>query len=131
MNYTASDDGGHGCAFEGASVEGGVAGFAGGLLYIVDPFVRGGKNGEVGGLASGDLTFDSEDLGGACREEFDHAHEREAASVDELLERKGDGGFEAEDAEGGAVELDVFEGGLVRGVIGGDGVDSAVGEAGD
>lgn len=41
----AGDDGGDGCAFEGAGVEGGVAGFAGGLVYLVGPFVSGGENG--------------------------------------------------------------------------------------
>ena len=131
MNDAAGDDGGHGCAFEGAGVERRVAGFAGGLLYVVGPFAGGGKNGEVGGLAGGDLAFDAEDARGSGGEEFDHAHEREAARVDELFERKRDGGFKAKNAEGGSIELDVLESGLVRGVIGGDGVDGAVGEARD
>ncbi len=51
--------------------------------------------------------------------------------MDELLERKREGRFEAENAEGSAVELDVFERGLVRSVIGGDGVHSAVNETRD
>ena len=52
----------------------------------------------------------------------------DSPGVDELLERKSERGFEAENAEGGAVELDVFEGGLVRRVIRGDGVHGAVGK---
>ena len=91
----------------------------------------GGENGEVGWLCGGELTFDTKDASRTSSEEFDHAHEREAAGVDELLEREREGGFEAEDAEGSFVELDVFEGGFVGGVIGGDGVNGTIGEAGN
>ena len=48
--------------------------------------------------------------------------------MDELLERKRERSFEAENAEGCAVELDVFEGRFVGSVIRRDGVDSAIGE---
>ncbi len=75
IDDTAGHDGRHGTAFEGAGVEGGVAGLAAGLLYVVGPFVGGGKNREVGGLAGGDFAFDAEDAGGAGGEEFDHARE--------------------------------------------------------
>ncbi len=47
----------------------------------------------------------------------------------QLLKRQADGGFKTENAEGRAIELDIFQGRFVRGVIGGDGVDGAVGEA--
>ena len=79
MDDAAGYDGRGGCAFEGAGVEGGVAGFAGRLLHVVGPFVSRGKNGEVGGLAGSELTFHAEDAGGAGGEEFNHAHERESA----------------------------------------------------
>lgn len=129
VSKSTGDDGSNLAAFEGASVEGGVARFAGRLFYVVGPFVRGGKNREVGGLARGDFSFDAEDARGAASKQFDHAHERQAACVDELFERKSERGFEAEDSEGSAVELDVFECGFVRRVIRGNGVNGAVGKS--
>jgi len=86
MDNAAGDDGGYGCTFEVAGVEGGVAGLAGGLFYVVAPFVCRGKNRQIGGLAGGDFAFDAEDACGAGREEFNHTHEREAAGVNELFE---------------------------------------------
>jgi len=131
VDDAAGDDGGDWAAFEVAGIEWGVAGFAGGLLHVVGPFVRGGENREVRGLAGGDFAFDTNDARGTAGKEFDHAHEGEVAGMNELLERESYGGLEAENAEGGAVELDVFEGGFVRSMVGGDGVDGAVGETGD
>src|SRR5260370_19517873 len=51
--------------------------------------------------------------------------------MNELLKRERERGFEAEDAEGRAVEFHILEGWLMRGVIGGDGIDGAVGQAGE
>lgn len=98
------------------------------MLYVVGPLVGGRKNREVTGLAGGDFAFDAEDASGAGGEKFDHAHECEAPGVDELLERKSERGFKAENAEGGAVELDVFEGGFVRSMIRRHGINGAVGK---
>jgi len=93
--------------------------------------VRGGEYREVGGLAGGDFAFEAEDAGGTGSKQFDHSHKRDFPRVYELFEGECKGGFEAENAEGGAVELDVFEGGFVRRVIRGDGVDGAVGKTFD
>jgi len=82
MDNATGDDGGDGGAFEGAGVEGGVAGFAGGLLYVVSPFMSCRENCEVGGLVGSNFAFDAEDAGRTRRVEFDHAHEREAVGVD-------------------------------------------------
>ena len=128
MDQFAGDYGGCGAAFEGAAIEGRVAGLAGGVLDVVGPGAVQRKNSEVGGSACYELAFFAQDSRWAGGEQFDHAHEAEFPGVDQLFERKGDGGFEAEDAEGGFVELDVLEGGLVGRVIGGNGVDGAVGE---
>ena len=49
----------------------------------------------------------------------------------EFAERERERGFESDDAEGRAIEFHVFAGGMMRGVVGGDGVHGAVGEAGD
>ena len=40
-------------------------------------------------------------------------------------------GFEADDAEGRAIEFHIFAGGMMRGVVGGDGVHGAIGESGN
>src|SRR5713226_4363814 len=111
IDNAAGDAGGDGRAFEGAAVEGRVTGLAGGVLDVIGPGMIGGKNRKVGGMIGGDfpLAFDAKDAGRAGGEEFDHAHEREAVGVDELLERESESGFEAEDAERCAVELDIFE----------------------
>jgi hypothetical protein len=49
--------------------------------------------------------------------------------VHQLLESEANGSFESENAERRFVELYIFDRRFVRGVIGGDGVNGAVGEA--
>ena len=49
----------------------------------------------------------------------------------ELAQAESERGFESGDAERRAVEFHIFARGMVRRVIGGDGVDAAIGEAGD
>src|SRR5229473_4200144 len=101
------------------------------MLHVVRPLVIRWKNGEIGRLAGGDFAFEAEDPRRAGGEKFNQTHERETTGVDELLERERERGLEAEDSEGSAVELDVLERGLVRGMVGGDGVDGAIGETGE
>jgi len=82
-------------------------------------------------LAGGDFAFDAKDAGGTGGEELNHAHEGKAARVDELFESEREGGFEAQNAEGSAVEFDVFERRFVRSMIRGNSVDRAIGETRD
>src|SRR5258708_35081529 len=49
--------------------------------------------------------------------------------MNELFKRERERGFEAEDAEGRAVEFYVLERWLMRGVVGGDGINGAVSQA--
>ena len=49
----------------------------------------------------------------------------------QLFECEGEGGLETGDAEGRAVELNIFEGGLMRRVIGGNRFDGAIRKTGD
>ena len=130
MNDFPGDDGGHGPAFEFAAVKGGVAGFAGTFLYLIGPGTIQRENRNVSRLTGGKLTGFAEDAGGAGREEFDHAHEGNPIRVNQLLESQSDGGFESENSEGGFVKLYVLDRRLVWGVVCGDGVHGAVGEAG-
>jgi len=131
MNYFARHDGGHGSAAEGVPVKRRVARFARGVRDIVGPLLGGGENRDVGRLAGGESAFDAKDASRAGREELDHAHEWNLFCVYELFERERDGRFETENAEGRAVEFDVFESGLVRRVVGGDHVNRAVGDSGN
>ena len=71
----------------------------------------------------------AEDARGTRRQQLDDAPQRQL----EVMMQHGDGdgqrGFESDDAHGGALELDLL---LVKGVgrvVGGDGVDGAVGDA--
>ncbi len=72
--------------------------------------------------------LNSENTRGTGCEEFDQAYEGNSASVDELLQPQRKRGLETENAERCAVELDVFQRRLVRGVIGGNGLYGAVSE---
>jgi len=83
----AGDDGGDRAALEGMAVEGGVAGLAGGFGDRVDPRAVERKNGEVGWLTGGEPAIFGEDTSWASGEEFDHAHQGDAAGVDELFQR--------------------------------------------
>ena len=80
-------------------------------------------------FAFGEAARLAEDAGGAGGEQLDQAREADAAGVVKLVDRQGERRFEADHAEGGAIEFDVLAGGLVRGVVGGDGVNRAIGEA--
>ena len=88
-----------------------------------------GKNGDVSGFANGQPTVFAEYARRASGKEFNHAHERDAAGVDELLEGETERGLRTQNAEGRFVELDVLERRLVRGMVRGDGIDGAVGQA--
>jgi|SRR5579862_1339900 len=89
MDHAAGDYCRYGCSSEGTRVERGVARFAGGVAYVVGPFVGEREEREVCGLPGGEFAFDAEDASRAGGKEFDHAHEGEAAGVDELFEREG------------------------------------------
>src|ERR1700687_2917648 len=51
VDHLAGNDGGHGCAPEGATVERRVTALAGRFLDLVRPRVVGRENGQVGGMA--------------------------------------------------------------------------------
>ena len=91
---------------------------------------------DVGGGAdveradAGDDAVEAEGADGADRQALDQGLEGDAAIVDEA-HAEAERCLEAADAEGGVVELaELFDDG-VRGVVGGDAVDGAVGEACD
>src|SRR5258708_34270908 len=88
------------------------------------------KNREIGGFAGGEFTLLAENAGRASGEKFDHAHERDAVRVHQLLESEANGSFESENAERRFVELYIFDRRFVWGVVGGVGVNGAVGEDG-
>ena len=73
----------------------------------------------------------TENPSGTGGEEFDHTRERDFFAVNELLEAQRNGSFQAENSEGRAIEFDIFQRRFVWSVIGGNGVDCAVGESGD
>src|SRR5713101_864601 len=131
VDDSAGDDGGYWAAFEGAAVEGGIAGLAGGFRGAEGPRAIERKNCEVGGLAGSDGALEAEDARGADGEELNDTQERDAASVHELFEGERQRGLEAGNAERRAVELDVFQRGFMGRVIGGNGLDRAVGKTGD
>ena len=83
------------------------------------------------GCAGGDFSFDAEYARGAGGEKLHQAHQRNFPGVHEFAERERERGFKAGDAEGRAIEFHVFAGGMMRRVVGGDGVHAAVGDAGD
>src|ERR1700733_5693426 len=69
-----------------------------------------------------------EDSGRAGGKEFDDSGERDFFFGVKFGNGQGQRGFQAGDAEAGALELDLLFVGSVGGVVGGDGVDGAVGE---
>src|SRR5580693_8781723 len=89
----------------------------------------GRENGDVGRLAGGNFSFDAENSGGARGEKFDHAHERNLPGMNQFAEREGQRGFKADDAEGRAIEFNVLARGMMRRVVGSDGVHVAIGDA--
>src|SRR5258708_28434019 len=125
VDDSAGDDGGCRAAFEGAAVEGGVAGLAGGFGGAECPRAIERKNREVGGLAGSDGALEAEDARGADGEELNDTQERDAAGVHELFEGERQRGLEAGNAERRAVELDVFQRGFIGRVIGCDILDLA------
>src|SRR5580693_7788753 len=134
--FAAIDDlAGYDCGYwgaaEGTAVEGGVARFAGGFGCVVRPGEIGRKNGDVCSAAHGDFLFDAQDARGAGGEKLHQAWERNFSGMHEFAERESESGFESDDAEGRAIEFHVFAGGMMRGVVSGDGVHGAVGEASD
>src|SRR5271170_6533904 len=127
----AGDDGGHGRATEGAAVEWSVARFAGRVGGAVGPLMIGRENCDVGWFADGELSVHAKNAGGAGGEKLDEARERKFSRMDEFAQAERESRLESEDAEGRTVEFDVLARGMMRGVIGGDGVHAAVGEPGD
>src|SRR5690606_8772787 len=79
---------------------------------------------------------DVADAGGAGGEAGDEVQQRQAAGAlvtvvgEQLAEQDGEGGLEPEHAAGGVVPLLLLLLGRVRGVVGGDRVDGAVGQRG-
>src|SRR6516225_4545781 len=120
---------GDGTPFEVSPVEGGVARFAGASLDLVGPRPVERENREVSRIADRDAPVFAQNARRAGREKLHQAHDGNAARMDELVEGQSDSGLEPENAEGRFVELHVLQSGLVRRVIGGDGVDRAVGQA--
>src|SRR5580704_11486138 len=113
--FAAIDDlAGYDCGYwgaaEGAAVEGGIARFAGGFGRVVRPGEVGRKNGDIGGSADGDFSFDAKNPRGAGGEKLDRARKRNFSGVHELAEREGERGFESNDAERRAIEFHVFAG---------------------
>ena len=94
-------------------------------------FFFGIEDGDVGvrALRQSASAFQAEDLRGIRRQQLDNPRQRQL----EVLMQNGDGdrqrGFQAGDAEGGALELDLLLVEGVRRVVGGDGVDGAVDDA--
>jgi len=82
----AGDDGSYRSAFEGASIERGVAEFAGGFGGTEGPWAVERKNGEVRGLAGRDGAFQAEDAPGAGGEKLDDSQQRNAPGVHQLFE---------------------------------------------
>src|SRR5206468_1668298 len=71
VDQLSRDDGGGGTTLECASIERGVAGFAGALLYVVRPGTIQRKNSDVGGLARSELALLAENPRRTGGEEFD------------------------------------------------------------
>src|SRR5690349_19742543 len=102
------DDGCYGAAFEGAPIERGIARLACGVGGAERPLTINGEDSQVGRLIGGDGALDAENTGRTRGEEFDQAHQCDAAGVNELLEREGQRRLKSGDAEGRAVELYIF-----------------------
>lgn len=123
----AAGDGGLDLALELAADPGGVGGLAEEVAVAGGPFFLGVEEGDVGvGAGLQGAFLEAEDFGGAVGEEGEGAGEGEALGEVELPQDDAQGGLQADDAEGGVVELDVFLVVGVRGVAGGDAVDGAV-----
>ena len=66
-----------------------------------------------------------------CGEELDNPGERHLLAGVQNRDRETESGFEAGDAKSGALELNDLFVRSVRSVVGGDGVNGAVGESGE
>jgi hypothetical protein len=129
----AVHDGEDGAALDPAAQEGGVAGAAREVGLADGPGGGGVDEGEVGGAVLGEGTkaqgVQAAESGGLDGHEADEAIPGDGAGVDEGLGVEGECGLEADQAEGGVLKgKGLFVGG-VRGVVGGEVGDGAVGDA--
>lgn len=133
IDDATADDGGDGCAAHRPVVEGCVAalGLRGGGFECPDVF--GVEDGHVGVRAGAERAAirERENLRGVDRAEFDETCETDDATVYESFEGEADGRLQPGDAEGRLVVFEGFFVGVVRGVVGGDGVNRPVREGFD
>src|SRR5258708_34798286 len=109
VDDSAGDDGGCRAAFEGAAVEGGIAGLAGGFGGAEGPRAIERKNREVGGRAGSDGAFGAEDARGTGGKELDETEGRGATGVHGLVEGEVQRGLETGKADRSSSETDVLE----------------------
>lgn len=114
-------------ALEGFAEPGGVeaAGFEG-VAGNVGFFFGIEEQGFEGGADFKGVSGESEEFAGGEGEAFDELRPGEFAGDDEGVVEGAEGGFEADDAEGGVIEVEVFGKIGVGGVTGGDHVQGAV-----
>src|SRR6266567_8660337 len=93
------------------------------------PALFGIEDGYVCEAAAGQRSAagEIEDSGGAGGEKFDDARQRNFVLAMKVCNGERQRGFEPGDTEGGALEFHLLFVGGVRSVVGGDGVDGAVG----
>src|SRR5229473_4412468 len=129
VDDAAGNDCGSRRALESAVIKRGIAGFTLRFLHMVGPRVIRRENSQVRGLPRSDLSFDAQHARRARREKLHHPHQRNSPALHQLFQRQRQRRLESQNPERRAIELHIFQGRLVRGVVGGDGVDRPVGKS--
>lgn len=130
MDDSSGDDGADGFALECPAVIGAVSAFAVEGFDVDGPGAVRVDEGDVGVGSEGQMALvDAEDAGGVDGHFGDEGGPVEDGGFDEGFDVEAEGGFDADESEGGVEEFEFFFLSAVRGVVGGEAVDGSVGEA--